>query len=38
MDWLDECVIGRIPSLDELKDSAEPLINQQGVSSALQTQ
>ncbi len=37
MDWLDECVIGRIPSLDELTDSAEPLINQQGVSSALQT-
>ncbi len=37
MDWLDECVIGRIPSLDELTDSAEPLISQQGVSSVLQT-
>lgn len=37
MDWLDECIIGRIPSLEELTDSAEPLVNEQGVSSALQT-
>lgn len=34
MDWLDECVIGRIPTANELQDSAEKLIRKQGVATA----
>lgn len=31
MDWLDERIIGRIPSIEELTEEAQPLIIQQGV-------
>ncbi|MCM1057978.1 MAG: BMP family ABC transporter substrate-binding protein [Firmicutes bacterium] len=34
MDWLAENVIGSIPSPEELKESAQPVINQQGLETA----
>ena len=34
MDWLAENVIGAIPSPEELAESAQPVINQQGLETA----
>lgn len=31
MDWLADNIIGRIPAKEELKEQAEPVIDQQGV-------
>ena len=33
MDWLAENVIGSIPKKEELKEQAEPVIKQQGITS-----
>ena len=33
MDWLAENVIGSIPKADELKENAEPVMKQQGVTT-----
>ena len=32
MDWLDESVVGHIPTTEELNEEAEPLVNLQGVN------
>ena len=33
MDWLVENVIGSIPSPEELRDAAQPVISQQGLET-----
>ena len=33
MDWLAENVIGSIPTKEELTETAEPVIKQQGIKS-----